>query len=301
MDEENSNPETGELSDDDAVRALAAAREAGATEEAEPEEAEEAESEEAEETGPEEEVEEEPVKFTVKIDGLDVEVTQDELLNGYQRDADYRRKTQALAEERREIAAEKTRQKDITANLLSELQKVAGNDAQEPDWVKLSVDDPLEFIKQRAAWDSSQAQKERARHETARLVNQQRAEIEAAEIAKLRDKVPEWRDPEAFMKEFTSIESEAVKTYGFSAEEMRNLVDHRALLVLRDAAKYRAMQVKQSVVEKKVAAAPKAVVKPGSPAQKASLDTRELEAARNKIRTGGDDAAVRYLQMKRSR
>jgi len=50
-----------------------------------------------EETQPEQQ--EEP-KYTVKINGEDVEVTQEELLRGYMRQSDYTRKTQALADER---------------------------------------------------------------------------------------------------------------------------------------------------------------------------------------------------------
>ena len=53
-----------------------------------------------------EEVEEEVVKtetpvYTVKIDGDEHEVTLDELRNGYQRHADYTRKSQTLAEQRK--------------------------------------------------------------------------------------------------------------------------------------------------------------------------------------------------------
>lgn len=45
---------------------------------------------------------EEP-KYTVKVNGEDVEVTQEELLRGYMRQSDYTRKTQALADERQRI------------------------------------------------------------------------------------------------------------------------------------------------------------------------------------------------------
>ena len=42
---------------------------------------------------------EEPI-YTVTIDGTNYEVTQDELIQGYQRNADYTRKTQELAAEK---------------------------------------------------------------------------------------------------------------------------------------------------------------------------------------------------------
>ena len=48
------------------------------------------------------EPEEEP-KYTVRVDGKDVEVTQEELLRGYMRQSDYTRKTQQLASERQQI------------------------------------------------------------------------------------------------------------------------------------------------------------------------------------------------------
>lgn len=43
--------------------------------------------------------------FEVTIDGEKKQVTQSELINGYQRQADYTRKTQALADERRQVEA----------------------------------------------------------------------------------------------------------------------------------------------------------------------------------------------------
>lgn len=45
----------------------------------------------------------EPETYVVKVNGQEQEVTLDELLNGYMRNQDYTRKTQALAEERRNL------------------------------------------------------------------------------------------------------------------------------------------------------------------------------------------------------
>jgi hypothetical protein len=273
--------------------------------EAEPEEAPEgdADPEEAEAAAEaESEPEEEPARYTVKIDGVESEVTLDELVKGFQLEADYRRKTQTLADERREIAAEKARQADITANLVSEYQKLVGNDEPEPDWVKLAEEDPLGYVQKRAQFEAKAARKEQARRHSEELVNQQRAEIGQAEVAKLRDKVPEWRDPDTFSRDFQALETDASKFYGFQPAEVRSVLDHRALMVLRDAAAYRRLQGQKSVVEKKVAAAPKSVVKPGSVAAKAAGATQELEAARNRFsRSGSDEDAVALLRAKRTR
>ncbi len=60
----------------------------------------EGEDEESEEKAPRDE------KFVVKVDGKEIEVPKDELIRGYQREADYTRKTQKLAEERKLVESE---------------------------------------------------------------------------------------------------------------------------------------------------------------------------------------------------
>ena len=56
-----------------------------------------------------EEAQEEEAKYQIKVNGKPVEVTLDELMSGYQRDSDYRRKTMELADERRLLEEEKTK------------------------------------------------------------------------------------------------------------------------------------------------------------------------------------------------
>lgn len=51
---------------------------------------------------PDEEPSDQP-KYKVKVDGKELEVTLDELMQGYSKESDYRQKTQALAEERRRL------------------------------------------------------------------------------------------------------------------------------------------------------------------------------------------------------
>jgi hypothetical protein len=61
----------------------------------------------AEETEYEEEAVEESPKYRVKANGEELEVSLDELLNGYSRTADYQKKTQSLAEQRKAVEAER--------------------------------------------------------------------------------------------------------------------------------------------------------------------------------------------------
>lgn len=78
-----------------------------------------------------------PVKLTV--DGEEIEVPLAEALNGYQRQADYTRKTQELAEQRRQVqfasALQEALQNDpkSTLELLSQHYGVAGEPTSEED------------------------------------------------------------------------------------------------------------------------------------------------------------------------
>ncbi len=300
MDEENSNPETGELSDDAAVLAMQAAREAAEVEEPEDEDPEETEPE---ETEADEEEEEEPARYTVKIDGVESEVTLDELVKGFQLEADYRRKTQSLADERREVEAEKARQKDITAQLIQEHQRLVGNDEPEPDWVKMAEDDPIGAFQAKAKWDAKLALKEQNRRKVDQLVREEQLSVARREFQAIGTKVPEWADLDAFSKGVTALsESDAAKHYGLQPAEIAGILDHRYLLVLRDAAAYRALQAGKSVVEKKVSGAPKHVVKPGGSPPKANPRSKEVDAARNRFRqTGSDEDAVALMRAARNK
>ena len=68
--------------------------------------ADDVEVEDDEETEYEEEELEEPQRFTVKAAGEEKEVTLEELMQGYQLGADYTKKTQELAENRKAVEAE---------------------------------------------------------------------------------------------------------------------------------------------------------------------------------------------------
>ena len=90
--------------------------------------------------------------YTVKIDGAEQQVTLDELQNGYQRQADYTRKTQELASERERLAQgeaivqalESDPQGAITA-LAGAFGVGGGNQQTMPDQTEYEELDPEEF------------------------------------------------------------------------------------------------------------------------------------------------------------
>lgn len=90
--------------------------------------------------------------------------------------------------------------------------------------------------------------------------------ILAAENEALLAKVPAWRNAEKAKQEQGEIARILTNHYGYTPSEVGTLVDHRALLVARDAAAYRALLANKDARVKQAREAP-ATAKPGAAAQ----------------------------------
>ena len=276
----------------------------------EPEEVEEAEEEEEEELD-EDEVEEEPEVYAVKVDGEELEVSLDELVKGYSRQSDYTRKTQELASQRDEMAqlqqqwaneitqAQAERQQYIDAlgqfvqNSMAGLEQF-GN----VNWEQLREEDPIAFVTKKEEFRDAQ---ERVRQAQAQQeVEYQKQQQEVArmrqlavqeEHKKLVAAVPEWNEPEKRNQMASELSAYAVEQ-GFSKEELKELIDHRSLIVLMKAQKYDALQ-KSDVKAKKLKNKPK-VVRSGKGSNKKSDTARAKRiASMKRLKQSGkpEDAA----------
>lgn len=255
-------------------------------------------SDEPEET---DEADEQPELYTVKVAGEEVQVTLEEALKGYSREQDYTRKTQALAEEakakEREIAA--ARDEYLTG--LQTVQQIIESAQPKVDQ-SLRFSNPAEWSAQMLQHQQWAEQKRAVTAETERLKGE-RAEIEArerdalvkAETAKLLKAMPEWENPEVAKAETAKLR-EYGQAAGYTEEELDEVVDHRALKVLRDAMRYRELVAKsgkvKATVEQKRVAKPGAASAPPSKAQ-------DLTRAKQRLRQSGrvDDAASAIERM----
>lgn len=278
--------------------------EAEFSEDSEPAQAEaedaEADEAEAEEYGAEDEEVQEPRRWKVG----DAEVTEDELVKGYMRQADYTRKTQEAAELRKEADAVKNavaqeRQRYAEALQFFESQ-IPHPEPPAPDLLDL---DPVEYLKQKDAYDRAQAQRQATAIERQRVERQAAVEREQAqqalidaEHAKLEARIPEWRDPGQRQSLVGEIRTEMLER-GFTEAEIGQLTYAHHLEVLRDAMAYRKMQAKKPAVEKKVRDAPK-VVKPGTATNRNSKEDAQARA-RARLKKSGriEDAAAAILAM----
>ncbi len=264
----------------------------------EPLEEEEGELEEESEEEPESEEEEEEVEevYAVKVDGQEMEVSLDELIKGYSRQSDYTRKTQELASERNNMAkiqkqwaneisqAQAERQQYIEALGQFEQSTMASlREYENIDWASLKEDDPIAFVTKRDEYRDAQESVRLAQAERQKEWEKQQQELDRfkklaiqEEYKKLVNVVPEWADSEKRSKIAGELSSYALEQ-GFSVEELKQLIDHRSLVVLMKAQKYDALQ-KSDIKTKKLKNKPK-VVRSGKGADKKADTSRSKRIA----------------------
>tara|TARA_R100001460_G_scaffold48252_4_gene86211 strand:- start:2992 stop:3972 length:981 start_codon:yes stop_codon:yes gene_type:complete len=268
------------------------------TEETEsPNETESYEAEETSESSDIQENSEEPM-YTVTIDGTDLSVNLEELIQGYQRNADYTRKTQELAQERNQSSEFVERsKKDVEAKLtkLNELNNAAQAQLQqeyaEVDFEKLYEEDPVEAARLE--------HKMRKKHEQLAQVSQQTQELQAQEFNKylseqqklLSQKVPELMDEQKGPR-FKQQMRDYLGNIGFNDNEINSVYDHRYVMLVKDAMNYRNLQKAKPGIKKKVANAPK-VVKGGVAKSKGQVNAEARRQQLSKLRKTGQvrDAA----------
>lgn len=257
-----------------------------------------------EETEEYEEPEEEPTPtYRVKVGKEEVEVPLDELLKGYSRTADYTKKTQELAENRKVVEAERakileaSRLRDQYAERLSVIEQMLNQTEKAEDLSVLKETDPIGYAVKVAEQAEREKQLTAVRQERQRLAQQQQAEQSerlqahlAQEAAKLRDAIPEMSDEikgDTVKREIRDF----AKSIGFSDQELAAVYDSRAVLTLYKAMQYDKLMKGKPEVTKKVNQAPK-MLKPGTSTPEAR-ETEQVKKMRSQLRKSGNknDAA----------
>ena len=259
----------------------------------------ETDPEQSEEEGDSEE-EDQPQVFTVKVDGKEVDVTLEELQKGYSRTQDYTRKTQQIAEVRKQTEAELQEvraEREQYAQLLGALQAQVQQAAQpQVDWDRLYNEDPIEWVRQREVMRENQEKAAAIQSEQQRLAQlsqreqlQQREALLAQEQEALVAAIPEWKDAKKAQAEKAMLVQFGQKI-GFTPDDLKNVVDHRAVVMLRKAALYDQMMSKRGQIKPVTNNGPRPA-KPGA-AGRVSSNTEAMRAQQRLAKTGRvDDAA----------
>ena len=246
----------------------------------------------------------EPRTYTVKIDGKDTEVTEDELLSGYSRQADYTRKSQVLAEQRKKMDEELAATQQERQQYQSQLEQFnlqADSKLEEfksVDWTKLKEEDPMEYALKRDQYRELQENKRLVAEEQQNLAQKQQTEMQTKwneELTKQKEimaqRLPEWNDPEKGPKLKQNIKTFALKK-GFTEQEVDSLIDARSVDVLHKAMMYETL-LEAKISQKKAKVVPK-VQKPGAPSTKSEVNSEKVKQTRARLKRSGrvDDAAL---------
>lgn len=246
---------------------------------------------------------EEQKLFKVKADGEELEVTLEELLNGYSRTSHFTKKSQALAKERQEFEAQReqvNQRREEYAQRLDALGEALDQMApKEPDWDELRRTRPQDFPAVFAEWQMLQQQRQAVDAEKERVA-QERLQAEQEKLSKhmeqewemLRERLPVMKDEEKGRKVLKDIRTYAIETLGAPAEIVDNIRDHLTMVTLYKAMRYDKLQAKKGTVKEKVKRS--AVLEPGSPRSKGQSRKKALRAAEERLKKSGDakDAAV---------
>ena len=261
--------------------------------------AEEAESQ-------EEEVEELP-KYRVKVSGEEVEVSLDELLNGYSRTADYQKKTQSLAEQRKAVEAERikieeaAKTRDTYAQRLQVIEQLLQEQDKGEDLSALKAEDPIAYAVAMAEKVEREKQLQAVQLEKQRVQQEQQSHQQALlqkhiqqEQQKLVEAIPEFKDEvkaEVIRRDIRNY----AKSIGFSDQELSQVYDSRAVQTLYKAMQFEKLMANKGATTKKVATAPK-TIRPGT-SNPQSSESEAIKKERAKLRQSGNKKdAVRLFE-----
>ena len=243
---------------------------------------------------------------TVEVDGE--EITVEELKRGNLRHRDYTRKTQELAEARREMAAqaeEIERERAQYAQMLPALQERLQQPVeQEPDWDTLYDTDPTMAAKAERQWRKQQEERA-AQLEAVQTERQRMAQLEQQRMDQMQARyfeeqrqilpeiIPEWRDTSVASKEAKDLRSFLLNE-GFTEQDVNGLTNATLVKLARKAMLYdqgqtRATEAKQKPKTQK----PRKTLKAGSRGSQPKPRSEQQQALQRARQTGRmQDAAA---------
>jgi hypothetical protein len=283
----------------------------------EPQEEAEQEEEAQEEEGEEEPKEPEAVdwdaikdaKVKVKVQGEESEVTLEEARLGYMRTADYQKKTAELSQQRTEVATQARQVVEETQmtyaknlqTLDATVQRLMAPEMADVNWHQLAAENPAEYVRLSARMGQINQVRQAISEELGRIDSQRVQEAQARHaqaiqqgVEELKTRIPDY-GPDVEKALYSAGEE-----YGFTKEQLASVIDPKLLHVLNDARKWRELQTKKPLTEKRVSEAPK-VMKPGAKADPRAQREGRTQDLRERIRkSGGKDDAALEAFIKRS-
>ena len=242
--------------------------------------------------------------YKVKVAGQELDVTLEELKNGYSRDADYRRKTEELSYDKKQFMSESEKQRQNYSSklneanqLLSVAQQQLQTEINSADLEKLYEEDPTEAARIEHRLRRKQEKLNQAMEKTQ---SEQRKQFEgflSDQKKQLASKMPEFSDP-AKASQLASSMKTTLNNYGFNDQEISQVYDHRIVMLVNDAMKYRKMQNSKPNLAKKITK-PGRVFSSGVKKDKAEINLTKRREKLSRLKNTGNikDATSIFLDM----
>ena len=224
------------------------------------------------------------------------EMTVADLIKGNLRERDYRQKTMADAETRRVYEAKSKEVQQFEQQLAADrdfiLELTQSLMPQKPDYSMVSVD-PIGYAEQNAFYQARKEQIDYLLSVKQHLAQKAAAEQEEAskesrqrEWQATLEKMPELKDSTRLQSFVGEIQKHGAE-YGYSPQELQQVgLDHRQVLVLRDAIKWRNLQASKSKVPAKVEGRPP-VQRGGTRQSPETQRARDAKVAMDRLKSTG--------------
>lgn len=227
-----------------------------------------------------------------------------ELRKGTLLQADYTRKTQEVAEQRRQAEADRAQYmqqaQQFQATRELAIRALQASVGQAPDPVLMNTD-PIGFMQaqeqhrqgiQRLHALQNQSAHERAQMEA--VQSQEKAAYLQQQKELLTERIPEFRDPEK-LKSFRSDLERHASYYGLSASDFDNIEHHGVAVMARDAIAYRKLQAAKPKTTAKVEGRPPVQRSGKRPNADAQAERSKDAAFKRLNQTGSIKDGVRAL------
>ena len=161
---------------------------------------------------------------------------------------------------------------------------------QSADWASMEAQDAgkASLYKQdlTTAYQNAQYQVQQVKQQQQAITQQRMGEVRAAEQAEMLKHVPEWSDKSAYHNEFAEIVAMAGE-YGYASQDIANVVDHRALWMMRDLHLLKQAQAVADKTVTKVKKVPRSI-RPGGTPKRVNVKKKALNETLTKAADSKD-------------
>ena len=241
--------------------------------------------------------------FSVKIDGVEKEVTVEELKRGYSGQKYIQQKMREVADARKQVESQIVQAQQMEQRYSEAMkaysERLQTTEPTAPD-IKMRETDPLGYLEQMEDYRQEVEARQKLQYEQhvqaqreQQLAHQQKAEYVKAQTQVVLEQIPELRDKEAAPKAIEMMMEEG-RRRGFSDVELKGESDPRFVMALHELAKVRAQGNLGTGREVK-----RGAIKPGAKKSIVSQSRKRAEAARQQSRkTGKTEDIAAFLLTK---